>query len=115
VAGGLFNGQGDIDLSGNASRSLDIIAEVRAMLAGAHALVTDETKAEPDQEYAKTLKKIQELTPIIEREINSRPGLLARTAAGDEEPSCFGSEVPLKSSRSAAYRRTTLQYAHRRF
>ena len=68
---GLFSGQDDIDLPGKATASLDMIAQLRAMLAGAHTLVTDETKPSSDVEFARTLKNIQELTPIIEREINT--------------------------------------------
>lgn len=68
---GLFNGQDDIDLPEKASASLDIVAQLRAMLAGAYTLVTDETKPGSDAEFARTLKNIQELTPIIEREINT--------------------------------------------
>lgn len=67
---GLFNGQDEIDLPEKASASLDIIAELRAMLAGAHALLTDETKAGSEKDYATTLKHIQELTLIVEQEIN---------------------------------------------
>lgn len=67
---GLFNGQDEIDLPEKASASLDIIAELRAMLASTHALVTDETKAGSDEECAATLKQIQELTLIIEQEIH---------------------------------------------
>jgi integrase/recombinase XerD len=36
-----------------------------------HALVSDETKAASDKDCSKTLTQIQELTPIIEREINN--------------------------------------------
>ena len=68
---GLFNGQEDIDLPEKASASLDLVAQLRAMLAGAYTLVTDETKPGSDAEFARTLKNIQELTPIIEREINT--------------------------------------------
>ena len=53
------------------SASLDIIAQLRAMLAAARTAVTDETKPGSDAEFAKTLKSIQELTPLIEREINT--------------------------------------------
>jgi hypothetical protein len=47
---------------------MDVIGELRATLAGVHALATDDTKATPDKEFAATLKQVQELTPIIERE-----------------------------------------------
>jgi hypothetical protein len=68
---GLFNGQDDIQLPEKATASLDIIAQLRAMLVGAHTLVAEESKPGSDAEFARTLKNIQELTPIIEREINA--------------------------------------------
>lgn len=68
---GLFNGQDDIQLPEKATASLNIIAQLRAMLVGAHTLVADESKPGSDAEFARTLKNIQELTPIIEREINT--------------------------------------------
>lgn len=68
---GLFHGQEDIDLPDKASASLDTLAQFRAMLAGAHALAVVESKPASDAEFAKTLKQIQELTPTIEREINT--------------------------------------------
>ncbi len=68
---GLFNGQDVIDLPEKAQSSADVIGELRAMLAGAYALVADETKPGSDAEFTKTLKNIQELTPIIEHEINA--------------------------------------------
>jgi hypothetical protein len=67
----LFNGQDDIDLPEKAGGSLDIIAQLRAMLAGAYTLVTEETKPGSDAEFARTMKNIQQLTPMIEREINT--------------------------------------------
>lgn len=41
---GLSNGQDDIQLPEKATASLDIIAQLRAMLVGAHTLVADESK-----------------------------------------------------------------------
>lgn len=68
---GLFNGQDDIDLPEKARASLGAIAELRAMLAGVHALTLDETKVASEAEFATTLKLIREMTPIIEREVNT--------------------------------------------
>lgn len=67
---GLFNGQDEIDLPERAGSALDIISQVRAALAGLHALALDETKTGSDREFAATLKQMEDLTPIIEREIN---------------------------------------------
>jgi hypothetical protein len=56
---GLFNGQDDIQLPEKATASLDIIAQLRAMLVGAHTLVADESKPGSDAEFARTLKNIR--------------------------------------------------------
>ena len=68
---GLFNGQEEVDLPEKASASMGILGELRAMLAGVHALVTDDTKIASDEEFATTMKTVQQMTPIIEREINA--------------------------------------------
>ncbi len=67
---GLFNGLEEIDLPERAEAALNIIRQMRAALAGLHALALDGTKAGSDKEFAATLKQVEELTPIIEREIN---------------------------------------------
>jgi hypothetical protein len=67
---GLFNGQNVIELPEKAQASANIIAELRAMHAGLYTLATDDTKPGSDKDLAATLKHVQELTPIIEREIN---------------------------------------------
>ena len=67
---GLFNGLDEIDLPERAEAALNTLSQMRAMLAGLHALTLDETKAISDEEFATTLKQVEELTPIIEREIN---------------------------------------------
>jgi hypothetical protein len=68
---GLFNGREEVDLPEKASASMDVLGELRAMVAGVHALVADDTKIAADGEFATTLKHLQQLTPIIEREINA--------------------------------------------
>jgi hypothetical protein len=68
---GLFNGQEDLDLPEKATVSMGVLGELRAMLEGVHALATDDTKIASDREFAATLKHVQQLTPIIEREMNA--------------------------------------------
>lgn len=68
---GLFNGREDLDLPEKATVSMGVLGELRAMLAGVHALATNDTKIASDGEFAATLKHVQQLTPIIEREINA--------------------------------------------
>ncbi len=67
---GLFNGLDEIDLPERAEAALDIVRQMRAMLTGLHALALDETKTHSDKEFAAALKQVEDLTPIIEREIN---------------------------------------------
>lgn len=68
---GLFNGREEVDLPEKASASMNVLGELRAMLAGAHTLAADDTKIASDREFAPTLKHVKQLTPIIEREINA--------------------------------------------
>lgn len=68
---GLFNGEESIDLPEKAYASIDVISEIRAMLGGVYALTTDAAKPAPDRDLAVTIKHLQELTPIIEHEINT--------------------------------------------
>jgi len=68
---GLFNGEDSIELPEKAYAAVDILGEMRALLGGLHALVTDETKPASDRELTQTLRNAQQLTPIIEREIAS--------------------------------------------
>ncbi len=68
---GLFNGREEVHLPEKACGSMDVLSELRAMLAGIHALVTDDAKIASGREFAATLKRVQQLTPIIEREMNA--------------------------------------------
>lgn len=50
--------------------TLDVIRQIRALLAGIHALALHEAKSGSDKGVAATLKQVVDRTPIIEREIN---------------------------------------------
>ena len=67
---GLFGGEEHIDLPERAHEALGVLAEIRAMLAGAIDLLGDSSKlAEPD-ELKGLIRNIQEITIIAETEMN---------------------------------------------
>ena len=76
---GVMNGEEELELPEKATAALDILAELRAMVAGVHRLAADEGRAGSEQEMATSLKQLQELTPIIEREMHA--AVLACTRA----------------------------------
>lgn len=67
---GLFGLEEHIDLPERAHEALGVLAETRAMLAGAVTLLDDSSKpAEPD-DLKGLVRNIQELTIIVEKEMN---------------------------------------------
>jgi len=67
---GLFGEKEHIDLPERAHQALGALAEIRSMLAGAIDLLDDQSKpAEPDDLKA-LIRNIQELTIIVEKEMN---------------------------------------------
>jgi hypothetical protein len=68
---GLLNGQEEIDLPEKATASLNILSELRALIAGVHNIAIDDSKQASSNEIAAAIKNVQQLTPIMEREINS--------------------------------------------
>ncbi len=67
----VFNGQESVDLPQKADDALEFLVDLCGMLSGVHAFAVDMTKLGSDEEWAMTLKKVQQLTPIIENEINA--------------------------------------------
>lgn len=67
---GLFHGQEEIDLPDKASKALDVLAEIRAMMAGMVDLAENRFQPEEIRQLAKTLKHVGELQRIIEREMH---------------------------------------------
>ena len=68
---GILNGSDAIYLPEKANAGMSVLAEMRAMIAGIYDFAEDPTKAGTDAEFAATLKKVRELTPIMENEINT--------------------------------------------
>ena len=112
---GLFNGEADIELPEKASVSLGIIGELRAILAGLHALALDETKAGSDQEFVATLKQIQAVTPIIEREIHVVVLAFTRARRQTLLAQDFSGRWFTKLSRGPVHRRIAPHHAYLRF
>jgi hypothetical protein len=68
---GLFDGANEIDLPKKANVSLGVLAEMRAIMGGAHEFATRTVEpAEPAQVH-QTFRHLRELTRIMEREINA--------------------------------------------
>lgn len=68
---GLFNGDDNIALPESACRSLDVLAEARGMMVGVYGLANDPTKCGPEEDLTKTIRNLQKITPILEREIHA--------------------------------------------
>lgn len=67
---GLFGDEDSIDLPEKASAALDVLGEIRAMMAGICELVSDDTKPAEAGNLGQTFKHVRELTLIMEKEIN---------------------------------------------
>ena len=68
---GLFHGANEIDLPEKASRALDALSEIRAMMAGAVDLVRRGIQPAEASQLATTFKHFGELQKITEREIHT--------------------------------------------
>ncbi len=68
---GLFHGAGEIDLPEKASRALDALSEIRAMMAGTVDLVRRGIQPAEASQLAITFKHFGELQRITEREIHT--------------------------------------------
>ena len=68
---GLFGGKDAVDLPERANRSLGVLGEMRALIAGVHNLASNQTKAAKVTDIEGTLRQIGELTKIGEHEIHA--------------------------------------------
>lgn len=68
---GLFDGAGEIDLPERAHASLGVLAEMRAIMGGAHDFATRSVEPADPAQIQQTFRHLRELTRIIEREINA--------------------------------------------
>lgn len=68
---GLFGGSEEIDLPERANTSLGVLAQMRAMVAGAHDLATREVEPADQAQIHETFRHLRELTRIMEREVHA--------------------------------------------
>jgi hypothetical protein len=68
---GLFDGADEIDLPEKANASLGVLAEMRAIVGGAHEFATRTVEPAEPAEVNQTFRHLRELTRIVEREINA--------------------------------------------
>ena len=68
---GLFNGKEEIDLPGKAHAAVQILADIRAMVAGVHDLVQESQEPVPGTQIEGLISQLAELTRIIEKEIHA--------------------------------------------
>jgi hypothetical protein len=78
---GLFGGEEHIDLPERAHEALGVLAEIRAMLAGAIDLLGDSSKPAEPHELKGLIRNFQELTIIAEKEMN-KTNLSCKRARG---------------------------------
>ncbi len=68
---GLFGQETTIDLPERASRGLDALGEMRALMAAVLDMANDETKPASGQDIQTTLRNMREMTKIAEREMHA--------------------------------------------
>jgi hypothetical protein len=68
---GLFDGWGEIDLPEKAHASRGVLAEMRAIMGGAHDFATRTVEPADPAQIQQTFRHLRELTKVIEREINA--------------------------------------------
>jgi hypothetical protein len=68
---GLFGQETAIDLSERATRGLDALGEIRALMAAVFELANDETKPATSMDVQATLRNLREMTKIAEHEIHA--------------------------------------------
>ena len=68
---GLFDGADEIDLPEKANASLGVLAEMSAIMGGAHEFATRTVEPADPAQVQETFRHLRELTRIMEREINA--------------------------------------------
>lgn len=68
---GLFDGADEIDLPERANAAMGALAEMRAIMGGAHDLATRTTESADPAQIQATFRHLRDLTRIMEREINA--------------------------------------------
>ncbi len=67
---GLFGAEKQIDLPERAHRAIGVLADIRVMLAGAIDLLDDSSKAAEPDDLKGLIRKFQEISVILETEMN---------------------------------------------
>ena len=67
---GLFGNQGSLDLPERAHQALNVLHELRAILAGIVDLMGDRTKPATPEDLTQVLRNVQQLTIVGETEIH---------------------------------------------
>ena len=68
---GLFGAQDSVNLPDRAHRGLNVLGEMRALIAGVANVAKTKSKAVSDKDIEGTLRQIREMTRIAEREIHA--------------------------------------------
>ena len=89
---GLFRSEESVDLPERAAAGMDRLAEIYAMNHGAVRLLEHPTQSPSDRELAETLRNLEKLTPIAEKEIQAV--VLACVRARRQGMSQFGVRKP---------------------
>ena len=67
---GLLSGQDGVDLPQKAKVALNVLVDVRSMMAGVHDVAKDEATPSDAAQIEQTLRHVRELAVIMEKEIN---------------------------------------------
>ena len=67
---GLFSGQDSLDLPQKAKAALNVLADVRSMMAGVHEVAKDDKTPSDAAQIEQTFRHVRELAVIMEKEIN---------------------------------------------
>ncbi len=68
---GVFGSNEALDLPDTAHKAVDVLGEVRAMLAGAGKLLEDESKSSESSELKALIYNLQDVGKIVEKEMNA--------------------------------------------
>jgi hypothetical protein len=68
---GLFGAENTLDLPERAHRSLNVLGELRSLIAGAHDVALDGSKAAGASDIEETLQHMKEMTRIAEHEMHA--------------------------------------------
>lgn len=68
---GLYGSEETLDLPERAAAGMDVLGEIRAMYHGVQQLLEDPAQSPSERELAETLRNLEQLTPIAEKELHA--------------------------------------------